>query len=181
MAGGGFNSETLSSLLTAQEEEDNPFLTDLIASADSDDDGALSLTEIGSALGVTDTSGLTEAFAKIDTDGDGVVSTNELDSGLKQAGGRRGPPPPSSADMAAILLDTVDNDASGSVSLGEITSALGENQTDTLADSFARLDEDADGSLNADELGRAIEGMFNRRASAYAAQSASASTLDFAA
>jgi Ca2+-binding EF-hand superfamily protein len=54
----------------------------LIGDVDSDSDGALSLAEITSKLGLGDDSDLTSAFGKLDTDGDGQLTTAELTAAL---------------------------------------------------------------------------------------------------
>lgn len=85
-SGGTFASMTLSSLLGAQEESgEADMVSDLIASADADSDGALSLDEIRSALG-QDGDALSEAVAKLDSDGDGRLGAAELSAALGSFG-----------------------------------------------------------------------------------------------
>jgi Ca2+-binding EF-hand superfamily protein len=56
----------------------------LLSSADTDDTGSLSLSEIASALGKDgDDTGLTSAFSALDANGDGALASDELTSGIK--------------------------------------------------------------------------------------------------
>ena len=87
-----FSTDTLSSLLSVQQQPPaaSDIASKLIGDADSDGDGSLSLDEIKAALngggasqtGSTD-DGLTPALAKLDTDGDGKLSSSELTSALE--------------------------------------------------------------------------------------------------
>lgn len=55
----------------------------LLASADADEGGSLSLAEIGAALGEDDTSSISDAFDSLDTDGDGALNADELTSAFE--------------------------------------------------------------------------------------------------
>ena len=83
-----FSSQTLSSLISAQEQANggDNLASKLIGQADSDGDGLLSLTEVQSTLGGDDSSstGLTAALGAIDTDGDGKLSASELSAALEK-------------------------------------------------------------------------------------------------
>lgn len=96
-ASGQFSSDTLSSLLSVQQEDptSSDIASKLISDADTDGDGALSLDEIKKALtgdesaqtsstptaSSTDDS-LSKALSKLDTNGDGKLSSSELASAL---------------------------------------------------------------------------------------------------
>ena len=82
MAGGGFSSDTLSSLLGVQEDGGDAVST-LLSDLDGDASGDLSLDEIGAALGQTDTASLTDVFASLDTDGDSQLTSTELSTALQ--------------------------------------------------------------------------------------------------
>lgn len=85
-----FSSQTLSSLLSAQEQANGgseDLANKLIGQADTDGDGLLSLTEIQSTLGggdSADTTGLTAALGALDTNGDGKLSSAELAAALEK-------------------------------------------------------------------------------------------------
>lgn len=176
MAGGGFSSDTLSSLLGLQEEDEDAAST-LLSSLDSDASGDLSLDEIGAALGETDTSALTDIFASLDSDGDGAMSAEELSAGLESAQGPHGhrpPPPASSDDMAASVIDASDANADGVLTADEIASALGEDDATALSEAFASLDSDGDSQLTSTELSAALQSMLARQAEAYGQQTTAA-------
>ncbi|TAJ72385.1 MAG: hypothetical protein EPO51_09785 [Phenylobacterium sp.] len=156
-----FASDTLGSLLSAQDSSRSDDLASkLIEGADSDDDGALSLEEIQTTLGASASDELASAVSDLDTDGDGKLSAEELSAGLEaNRPERRGPPPPpSSADAASKLIGDVDADEDGSLSLAEITSELGIDEADSdLASAFGSLDTDGDSLLNTAELTAALD------------------------
>ena len=54
----------------------------ILGGADSDSDGALSLSEVTSATGTEDNEETTSAFSSLDTDGDGKLSLAELTAAL---------------------------------------------------------------------------------------------------
>lgn len=186
MNGGGFSAETMSGLLDAQEESDS-LASAIIDEADTDGDGKLSAAEIAASMGVSDASEIEDVFAALDADGDGAASADELSAGL-EASRPQGPPPhggrggpPSATEMASTLLETADGDADGALGLGEIASALGQEEAD-LTEAFASLDSNSDGSLAADELTSALQSMLSRQMAAYGASTAaSASSVSLAA
>lgn len=160
--GGGaaqFSSNTLSSLLSTQESAGaDDLASKLIEDADSDGDGALSLAEIQTSLGVEASDELTSAVSELDTDGDGVLSADELSAGLEaNRPERRGPPPPSSSDIALHLLGDVDAGSDGALSLSEITSELGVDEDADLTSAFGKLDTDGDSLLSTAELTAALD------------------------
>jgi Ca2+-binding EF-hand superfamily protein len=180
MNGGGFSTETLSGLLGAQEDQSDTLASSIIDEADTDGDGKLSAAEIAASMGLSDVSEIEDVFAALDTDGDGTASADELSVGLEASRPQgppppRGGPPPSASEMASSLLDAADSDQSGSLGLGEIASALGQDEGD-LTDVFATLDGNGDGALGSDELTSAIQSMFSRQMAAYAAPSWTASS-----
>jgi hypothetical protein len=74
--------------------------------------------------------------------------------------------PPSSAQVAQGLISTLDSNGDGSLSLSEITNALGNpanpgtSQTGASSDlsaAFAKLDTNGDGQLSASELASALD------------------------
>lgn len=168
--GGGFDTATLSSLLSAQQSGESPAAS-LLSLADENGDGSLGIEELGSALGV-ETSELTESFGQVDTDGDGQVTEAELDAGMKAMFERNGPPgPPSEADLASSLLSIADTDEGGSLSLSEILSAMGEEENAEVSETFASYDTDGDQALSSEELTSAIESMISKMLSAYTSSS----------
>lgn len=147
----------------------------LISSKDTDADGQLSLAEVKTAVGDgTDAaSGYTQSvesgFAKLDANGDGQLSASELASALdsaKASGGHhhhhhmRG-----AGHLADALMQQMDTDQSGGISLDEAASALGED-SGSLSAGFARLDANGDGQLGAGELKSALAAYWQGQAQA---------------
>ena len=170
-ASGQFAANTLTDLLSTQEDAEAPpfdkLAADLIKQADTDGDGSLSADEIKAAIGGDSTSsadgadGLSAAMAKLDTDGDGKLSANELSAGLEtkrsEHGHGRGHAPPSSSDVAAKLISQADSDGDGALGLDEIKATLGSDSAETLTASISKLDTDGDGKLSAAELSAALD------------------------
>jgi Ca2+-binding EF-hand superfamily protein len=168
-----FTSDTLSSLLSAQEAppSSSDVAAKLIGTADTNGDGALSLDEVESALGQDTTSGadaLSQAFSKIDTNGDGQVDAGELTSALdaqKSASGAHHAhhahhahqAAPSSTDLASEVLGAVDGNGDGQLSASEIQTALGSSSSGSLTSAIGTLDTNGDGQLSASELSTAID------------------------
>ena len=168
-----FTSDTLSSLLSAQEAppSSSDVAAKVINTADTNGDGSLSLDEIEKALGQDTTSGadaLSQAFSKLDTNGDGQISADELSSALdakKAAGGAHHghhahhahAAPTSSADLASQVIGKADTNGDGALSADEIQTALGSNASDSLTAAIGKLDTNADGQLSATELSAAID------------------------
>ena len=177
-----FAQATLASLLDAQQAP--PTSTDIaqkvISAADSDGDGALSLTEVEQALGQDTTAGadngLAQAFAKLDTNGDGKLSQDELASAIDaqqaqqastsgvhhhhhhhahsaQASGAQ----PSDGQLAESILGQADTNGDGALSADEIAQALGTTANDQLKQALAGFDKDGDGKLDSSELTAAID------------------------
>ena len=171
-----FSTDTLSALLQTQESGSGA-ASDAIDEADTNGDGTVSLAELAASLG-TDEATVSKAFSKVDSDADGQITVDELDAGLKEANESRRPhgPPPPASEVASNLLTSTDSDQNGSLSLGEISSALGQDDQTALTDAFASLDTNGDGGLGSDELTSAIESIFARQMAAYAANTGSATT-----
>jgi Ca2+-binding EF-hand superfamily protein len=172
-----FVSDTLASLLSAQEAP--PSSADvagkIIGAADTNADGALSLSEVETALGSDTTSGadaLSQAFSSIDTDGDGQISAGELTSALDAKNGAQGTQhahhghhahgaAPSSTDLATQLLGSADSDGDGSLSVSEIENVLGSSTApgadDVLTSAIGKMDSDGDGKLSSTELSAGID------------------------
>lgn len=182
MNGGGVSTDTMSSLLSTQ-ENGSSFASNIIDEADANGDGSISLSELAASLGADEAS-LTQAFGSVDGNGDGQIDSDELETGLKSMHGRHGPPPPPSAgDVVSDLLSAADTDKGGSLSLGEIASALGEEDETSLTDAFASLDTNGDGALATNELTAAVEAVMATQMAAYTANATatSSSSLSLAA
>jgi Ca2+-binding EF-hand superfamily protein len=96
-----FATDTLSSLLSAQEAPPSPadVAQQVISAVDTNSDGELSLSEIENALGANGASSptgattslsadaLSQAFSSIDTNGDGEISASELTNALAAQNG----------------------------------------------------------------------------------------------
>jgi Ca2+-binding EF-hand superfamily protein len=175
-----FTADTLSSLLSAQEAppSSSDVAAKLIGTADTNGDGALSLDEVGTALGQDTTSGadaLSQAFAKVDTNGDGQLSASELSTALDAQNsasvGQNAPSEKahrahahhahhaasSSTDVASQMLGAVDANGDGQLSASEIQTALGSSSSDSLTSAIGALDTNGDGQLSASELSTAID------------------------
>jgi Ca2+-binding EF-hand superfamily protein len=174
-ASNGLSSDTMSALLESQESASTgqDFISDLISDLDSDGDGGLSLTEVGTALGVSDTSEISDAFASLDTDSDGVMSAEELESGLQAMGPPPGGAPPGGAapasaeETAETVFDAADTNEDGTVSLEELMASLQEDDSSSISDTFAALDTDSDGGLSVDELTSAFKSMMSKQVESY--------------
>lgn len=175
-AGTGLSSDTMSALLESQETSSTgqDLVSSLISDLDTDGDGGLSLTEIGTAFGVSDTSEIADAFASLDTDSDGVMSAEEMESGLQAMGPPPGGPPPgggapptSAEETASTVIDAADTNEDGTVSLDELMAALGEDDSSAVSDTFTSLDADGDGGLSVTELTSAFESLMAKQVEAY--------------
>ena len=105
------------------------FAADMIENLDEDGDGALSLEEMG---------GDEDLLTMLDSDEDGLVSQAELE----EAPPPPPPPPPNVSDFASKLIEGLDEDGDGALSLEEI----GDNER------LAELDSDGDGLVTQEEL-----------------------------
>jgi Ca2+-binding EF-hand superfamily protein len=133
-----FTSDTLSSLLSAQEAppSSSDVAAKVISTADTNGDGSLSLDEIEKALGQDTTSGadaLRQAFSKLDTNGDSQISADELTSALdakKAAGGAHHghhahhAEQASSTDLANQVIGEADTNGDGELSATELSAAI---------------------------------------------------------
>lgn len=169
-----FVSRTLGSLLSAQEAPPaSPGIAaKIIGAADTNGDGALSLSEIQSALapqnagGALSADALSKAFASIDTDGDGQISASELSTALDAQKGAHGAhqhhhahaAQANSSDVASQLIGAADADGDGALSVAEVERALGSSAgSDALSSALGKLDTNGDGALSATELTAAID------------------------
>lgn len=177
MAGGGISSDTMSALLGNQEVSDplSSLVDSVISELDSDGDGGLSLDEVGTALGASDSSELAEAFSELDSDGDGVMSADEMSSGLAAKGPPPGGPPPgagsaggaSAEEAAQTVFDAADTNEDGTVSLDEMLAALDTDDTSDASALFSSLDADASGGVSQDELTSAFTALIEAQVQAY--------------
>lgn len=178
-----FASDTLSSLLSAQEAPASSanVAAQVIGAADTNGDGSLSLSEVQQAIGGDTTSGsssLSQAFSQIDTNGDGQISASELTNALSaqnaaqnaggssqaQAahrhhhhGGQGAGGASSSTDLASQLLGSADTNGDGQLSVAEIQNALGASSTSsTSSTSSASSTSAASSTSSTDALSSAI-------------------------
>lgn len=189
MSGGGSSLAgiTLGGLMSLQTQP--PSTTDiasrLISGADGDQDGALSLAEVQTALGGNTSNGLSSAFAHVDANGDGKLSSEELTAALEaaRARGQIRPPPPQGSDVAARILGALDANSDGTATLDEITNALGGrgagNAASRLTSAFSRLDADGDGKLTAQEIASAFDAFIaaHQRSAGAPAQAAASTSV----
>jgi|SRR5690606_22201458 len=130
---------------------------------DKDGDRNLTRAEIeqGSKEGKSDK--LLEAFSEVDRDSDGVLSQNELEqwksekkdaqqtstwteSSSQQQAGAMGQADESKQQAAQQLIEDLDRDNDSSITMQEA------DPNQDLVDAFSEVDEDADGTLTAEEL-----------------------------
>ncbi|KAA8518052.1 hypothetical protein F0562_015528 [Nyssa sinensis] len=92
-----------------------------------------------------------KAFKMIDKDGDGKITRKELEALLSRVGAE-----PLSEEVLMMMLNEVDTDSNGCISLEEfsaISSAFGPPPCDSeLRDAFNFFDTDHDGKITAEEL-----------------------------
>lgn len=125
----------LSAPLVALAERGRPDFESL----DSDGDGAVTLAEFEAGAPTPPT--LAEIFDRLDADGDGLLSESEMQRGH---GGRHGPRGPR----------FMDEDQDGLISQEEFLSNAPDRARDPSA-LFERIDANADGYLDSDELASA--------------------------
>ncbi|KAL8213751.1 hypothetical protein R6Q57_003200 [Mikania cordata] len=95
---------------------------------------------------------LVQAFRMIDTDGDGRITRSELEALLHRIGGDE----PISSEEVSSMINEIDVDGDGSISLeefGVISSAFGPPSCDgEIRGAFEFFDTDRDGRITAGEL-----------------------------
>lgn len=148
----------LSSNTSTSSTDSKKFQEELLASLDTDGDGAISKDELGSALSSENKDGITvslsQAFSDLDSDDDDSLSVEEL------AALTPPPPPPMQppADLAEDLVSSLDGDGDGSISTEELTAGL--STTGSSVDSnqlFDALDTNEDGTVSLEELTASLE------------------------
>lgn len=123
----------------------------LLSKLDADGDGSVSLAE-------AEPHWISRKFEKLDANADGNLSADELGAlrghgrhggkGRKGRKGRKGHhegPRKTPEEHAAKMLQRLDTDGDGAISLAE----AGEHR---IAEKFAKIDADGDGKVTADEL-----------------------------
>ena len=108
--------------------------------ADTDGDGAISLTEYQAGF----LEAAEQRFQSRDTDGDGLLTTEELRNG-RDRGDRIGDGRARFSERALTRLDTDDD---GFVTLAEVQAG----RPEATGEWFAQRDADGDGQLSAEEL-----------------------------
>ncbi|HEX3366309.1 EF-hand domain-containing protein [Phenylobacterium sp.] len=153
-----FASDTLSSLLSAQEAPPSAsgVAAKIISVADTNGDGSLSLSEIEKAIGADTTSGsdtasgtdpLSAAFAKLDTNGDGEISATELTNDLSaQNAAQQGAQGPQGAHHHH-------HHGGGG---GGMSGAGGASSTDLASQILGTADTNSDGQLSMTEIENAL-------------------------
>lgn len=137
-SGQGFDSDTLASLLSAQQTER---AASMFAEADADGDGAVTSDELATAMaahaptdlpadapGASDVAG--SMLANGDSDGNGSLSLGEFQA-MKPPGGPHGaggpppgPPPSGGSDSGDTSTDAADLNGDGVVSAAELAQTL---------------------------------------------------------
>lgn len=145
------------------------------SSLDSNSDGGITLDELtsnapGGASDAQSSERAQELFSKMDADGDGVVTSDEkdtFDSEMQdklsqmqfsaQLMASAGPPPAQGSgesSAASTIVDQLDSDSDGSISLDELSSSDAAEglDSDELQSLFESMDSDGSGSVSTDEL-----------------------------
>lgn len=127
----------------------------VMAALDTDQDGALSSSEIENA---------SKSLLKLDKDGDGLISAEEmrpdpskmknLMGGMMQGGPGGGPGGPPTAAMMMKMFENRDKDGDGKLSGDEIP--------EPMRNRVSMIDKDGDGSIQKSELEQASEMMGDR-------------------
>lgn len=177
------NTGYASSALSMQRMDPPPrpssdqFASDLISQADTDDDGALTETELTDFLEENhnvDSETAAQLFSDLDSDGDGVATEAEVNEALSsmmqqmhadrfQQRGLQGPPPPPPAEdfassMISSAITSADSDEDGELSQTEFTSLFnnGDEGSDLISALFDQADTDGNSTLSQAELETAI-------------------------
>jgi Ca2+-binding EF-hand superfamily protein len=157
-----FASDTLSSLLSAQENPPSAADTaaKIIGVADTNGDGSLSLSEIENAIGADTASGtgaasetdpLSQAFSALDTNGDGDISDSELTNALSaQSAAQNGAQGPQGAHHHHHGHGM--SGASGS----DTASGADPSSTDLASQLLGSADANGDGELSVSEFESAL-------------------------
>lgn len=168
-AGPQMSSDMMQTFCDIQEQSGSDMASRLMSALDTDGDGNLSLEEATSA----DDADASKAFGALDADGDGALTLSELSTALESAGGPPpggappggpppgGPPPggaqgASAEDDASKLVDALDTNGDGTVSLDEMLAQFGDEESEAATKAFATLDSDGDNAVSLQELTSAV-------------------------
>ncbi|WP_293372560.1 EF-hand domain-containing protein [Phenylobacterium sp.] len=163
-----FASDTLSSLLTAQEGPPtaSSIASQIMSVADTNGDGSLSLSEIETAIGADSASGtnttsgsdtasgsnaLTQAFNAIDTNGDGEISASELTDALSAQNAAQ-----NGAQGAQAAHHHHHHGGGGGGGGGGTSGAGGASSTDLASQILGTADTNGDGELSMTEIENAL-------------------------
>lgn len=169
----GYSASMMSGMRQRMAPDPDKISDELLAKADTDNDGIISKSEF-SSLFETDESSDSESidglFSQMDSDGDGSVTSEEASIAIsdlliqqmqQQGMGNTMPPPPPPPESAEDLISSGDTDEDGSLNLAEFTEALtrsGDNDDSSRINSlFQDADADGDGKVTQDELQAAID------------------------
>lgn len=172
--GSSYSAAMMSAQRPRMEPDSSKITEDLLAAADTDEDGAISETEFTSLLesnSDADSETISNLFAEMDSDGDGSATSAEIDAAVSSliqqmqqqgAEGNRPPPPPGAQPPppppnAEEVISNGDTDGDGSLNLEEFTEALAGNDSSRLAEMFAEADTDSDGQVSEEELQTAMD------------------------
>ena len=168
-----FASDTLSALIGAQEQPTaSDIANDMISQLGSN--GQISLDQAAQALGVSSTDPTFDAaFGQVDTNGDGELSAQEITTALNNLQQSMGHHHHHHMTQDASQTDSSDptsssssgqsgsgTDAGGGFSLAQFAQALNTSSSNpTVANLFAQLDADGDGTLAANDISNALSNL----------------------
>ncbi len=138
-------------------------VSEFFSSIDSDGDGNVSQTELGSFLQAQGGSedDAAKIFSALDSDGNGSVSEDELAQSVERGRPQRAEhrPPPSSADLAEKLFGEIDSDGNGTLTKTEMEEFVKSSggTTEQADELFTSLDTEGTGSVTKDQLLAAAE------------------------
>jgi Ca2+-binding EF-hand superfamily protein len=128
---------------------------DLFKKIDTDGNGSIDKTEMGSVLSKNGPS-VEDVFSKLDSDQDGTIGNNEFEEALSKLRAQRPPGPPPQAGAGAApgdLFGKMDADGDGTISEAELKSAVSQMGPGGLdADKILKdVDTDGDAAISRSE------------------------------
>lgn len=162
------SSDMMQTFCDIQEQSSGDMASRLMSTLDADGDGSLSFEEATSS----DDADASKVFGVLDTDSDGALTLSELSTALESAEPPAGGPPPggpppggpppgggagaAAEDEASTLVDALDTDGDGTVSLEELLAQFSDDESETATKAFSALDSDGDDALSLQELTSAV-------------------------
>jgi Ca2+-binding EF-hand superfamily protein len=140
---------------------------DLFKKIDTNGDGAIDKTEMGSVLSTNGPS-VEDVFTKLDSDQDGAIGENEYETALSKLRPQRPPGPPPQVNGGASpedMFNQIDADGDGTISKDEMKTAMAQmGPADFDVDKiFKEVDTDNDGVISRSESDAQMEKMKEKK------------------